>query len=290
MSPFFPSRIPGLYGEPAAFGTTTVAVRGAAVDGHAINLVPAASLTVHLSEFFKTAQNQIDSDPGAFSFAAQGEAINAKLRRIGPQVTLLPTEEFSVARRLVAQPTEAPDALEIPDVLPGQYALQVSPRVGYLSSAVYGGVDVLHQPLLISLGGSGSPLELTLRDDGAHVDGSVEGPDTPAESAAYDNTPSFLRDRVGRHFQSPRYVYFVPTIGSAGQFREITSNIDDSFTEDQLPPGEYLALSFASEHPELSLGGPEIVSRFASYGQIFEAAPEQKLHLTLRVVPEEPEK
>jgi hypothetical protein len=267
------------YGKPLAYGTTTLVVRGAAVDGPALNLLPTSSVAVHLSEFFKSARSAPEDQSDGNSLV--------HARRNNPQVILVPTEEFSSTRTLVAQSGAEPDSLEIPDVVPGQYALQVSPRSGYLFSAVYGGVDVLHEPLLISLG-PGYPLELTLRDDGARIDGTMEDSANATDSRRYNNVPPFLRGGVPS-FRPPRFVYFVPTIGSSGQFRATGTGPDSTFTVEQLPPGEYLALIFASQHPELRFGGAEIVSQFASYGQIFQAAPEQKLRLTLKVVPDEAE-
>ncbi len=46
--------------------------------------------------------------------------------------------------------------------------------MGYVAAVSSGGVDLLHNPLVVPPGGTSSPIEITLRDDGGTVEGAIE--------------------------------------------------------------------------------------------------------------------
>jgi hypothetical protein len=117
----------------------------------------------------------------------------------------------------------------------------------------------LHEPLVVGSGGLSSPIEVTLRDDGAATDGKVEG---GAQS----------------------YVYFLPVDGSSGQFRATYSTPDGSFSQEQLPPGTYLVLAFDSLQEDLAYANQEGLRNFESQGQIIRVAAGQKEHLRLKII------
>jgi hypothetical protein len=63
-------------------------------------------------------------------------------------------------------------------VEPGMYDVESNPNgSAYVASVTSGGVDLLHQPLVIAEGAEPQPIEVLLRDDGASLNGSVQFPD-----------------------------------------------------------------------------------------------------------------
>src|SRR5260370_42618746 len=82
---------------------------------------------------------------------------------------LTPIEEFGSAEVGVSRPVEGSTEhrLVIQTVHPGRYRVRVESAVGFAASVLYGGTDLLHEPLVVGSGGLSSPIEVTLRDDGA---------------------------------------------------------------------------------------------------------------------------
>jgi len=104
-----------------------------------------------------------------------------------------------------------------------------------------------------------SPIEVTLRDDGAEVDGKSEG-------------------------ATQYYVYFLPVGETLGKYRTMASNPDGSFTAAQLPPGSYLVLAFDSAQADLAYTNQEVLKNFESQGQIIHLTAGQKEHLRLKII------
>jgi hypothetical protein len=265
-------------GAPGASGATNFSVRGATIEGPALNLVPNTVLTVNVKELLSV-QN------GSTTINKDGSSItqtwNGNL-----QVVLDPMDEFSAARERASGPAEGdvPGVLEIPDVVPGRYRVRVRPIVGYASAMVQGGSDLIRQPLVVGPGGAGSPIEITVRDDGAEVEGTIED-GSPADSASAEN--GYVGQGQGQGKRPQCFVYFLPTGGSSGQYREMISDSDGVFVERQLPPGQYLVLAFAEKQTELSLDSWEMVSRLESLGQVIRADAGQKIQVRVKMIPEE---
>jgi hypothetical protein len=258
-------------GQPGSTGILNFSVRGAPVEGPAVNLIPNASLTVNVREEFSSGQSVFGEDSEE---PAQGTL--SKLRRINLQVMLMPLEDFGSAQGGVSQPMEGvrEQALVIPNVSPGRYRVRVEPGVGFAASVLSGGTDLLRQPLVVGMGGPSSPIEVTLRDDGAEVTGTVEDP------AKTDRRPGQTFD-----FSIQYHVYFVPLGGSAGQFRQTIGGPDGSFTQMQLPPGDYRVLAFDRPQEDLAYASEEALRKFESKAQVIHVTPGQKEHLQLKLIP-----
>ncbi len=93
------------------------------------------------------------------------------------------------------------DSLAIEGVQPGRYWVRTNSSRGFVASITSGTTDLQRQPLIVGLGGSSSPIEVTMRDAGADVDGTIDGVATSLNgtmrwlAASPDNSP---------------HVYFVP--------------------------------------------------------------------------------
>ena len=246
------------HGQPGSTGILNFSVAGAPYEGTPLSLIPNTSLTVNVTEEFKSAQWA--ANQGA-SKSADGSSNPAGIRNLNVQVTLAPMDEFGsgeggAAQRLEGNPE---NTLIIPNVRPGRYHVRAETGAGFAASILCGGTDLMHEALVVGLGGVSSPIEVTLRDDGAEVDGKAEG-------------------------ATQGYLYFLPVGESSGQYRTMTSNSDGSFTVAQLPPGSYLVLAFDSAQADLAYTNQEVLKNFESQGQIIHVAAGQKEHLRLKVI------
>jgi hypothetical protein len=124
------------------------------------------------------------------------------------------------------------------------------------------------------LGGADSPIEVTLRDDGVEVRGTVE-----------DATKTNRRPDQRQEFSTQYYVYFVPVGGSTGQFRQTMGGPDGSFTQVQLPPGAYRVLAFDRAQEDLAYANEEALRKFDSKAQVIHVTAGQKERLRLKVIP-----
>jgi hypothetical protein len=246
-------------GQTGSTGMANFTVSGGPSEGPAINLIPNASLTVTVREEFQSGQSAIGESTGG---ADEGLLNNARQRRrVDVEVVLMPDEEFGSGGAAASEPVENSQeyALVIPNVRPGRYRVHVQNAAGYAASVLMGGSDLLRQPLVVGIGGSSTPIEITLRDDGAEVDGQVE------EAA-------------------PSHIYLLPVGESGGQFRETMSTPDGSFALSQVPPGSYCVLAFDRQQDGLAYNDAEVMRKLESKGEVIEVDAGQKQHLRLKII------
>jgi hypothetical protein len=258
--------------QPGSTGILNFSVRGALLELPPLNLIPNSSLTVNVREQLSSGQSAFDESPeqliGNLSSAAPRRTANV-------QVTLTPTEDFGADGGGTSQLMEGnrEHALSIPNVRPGRYHVHAETGVGYVASVLSGGTDLLREHLEVGMGGSSSPIELTLRDDGAEVTGTFED---PANS-------NIARDQSGEG-RPQAYLYFLPLAGSSGQFREVIGAPDGTFSEEQLPPGSYLVVAFEQQHDDLVSANQETLHKLESQGQVIHVRAGQKERLRLKII------
>jgi hypothetical protein len=117
----------------------------------------------------------------------------------------------------------------------------------------------MRQPLVVGLGGASQPMEITLRDDGAEVDGKVEE-------------------------ASEGHIYLLPLEQDSGEFREINTGLDGSFGLGQVPPGTYRVLAFDTRQNDLAYNDVEAMRKFESKGEVVHLEAGQKEHLKLKLI------
>jgi hypothetical protein len=257
------------YGPTSAAGMSNFSVQGTAVQGAGLNMVPNATAVVNVKESFRNAATPSPQVGISRGIGQSGPAL---------QLELDPAEDFALAVQRNSLPVgDSPNTLEISGIAPGKYTVRVSPAQGYAASVLYGGVELLRQPLVVGLGGMSSPIEVTLRDDGAQVQGEIEDDKAVAPVAASEAAAT----------KQSRFVYFVPMPGSTGQYRQTASNSQGAFSESQLPPGDYLVLAFSESDPNLRWSFPDAVAKYSGVGQVISVAPEQKLQLRLKAIAED---
>jgi hypothetical protein len=244
-------------GPSGATGLLNFSIRGGPSKGSALTLIPNTLLTATVKEEFNSGQ----AASAVINMAPLAGASNFAPRRIEVQVTLMPVGEFGSGEAAVSQPVEnsQDNALAIPNVRPGRYRVHVATPIGFAASIVSGGTDLLRQPLVVGFGGSSSPMEITLRDDGAEVDGQAEE-------------------------ATECHVYFVPLAEDSGQFREANTTREGSFSLAQLPPGTYRVLAFDSPQNDLAFADAEAMRKLESKGQVIHVDAGQKEHLRLKII------
>jgi hypothetical protein len=262
------------YGPNAMTGISNLTVRGAAAEGPALRLLPNSSITVSVQEEF---QHQETMAQGPMSVGGVHFISGNGQRRSYPQVILLPIEEFGFAPGASLRQPKGPDddsPLVIENVQPGRYRVLVNTAFGYASSITSGGTDLQRQPLVVALGGATPPIEITVRDDGAEVEGTMEGTSTRGGPGAGFRS-------LG---QSQGNVYFVPMVDSGGQFREAWVSPDGTFRLQQLPPGVYRVLAFDHQQPDLEYASEEALGKYESKAQVIRVVAGQKAHLQLPLI------
>ncbi len=254
-----PSRVTGL---------ETLIVKGAPGDGRTIDgplmtLVPNASIPVYVREEFTSAAR----DDG-----------NAALRKPHDYLSMAleSADDFGMGADVpLRNPTGSGDgSLAIEGAPPGRYWVRVQSSRGYPASIRSGNLDLLHQPLVVGLGGGVSPIEITMRDDTAEINGTVEGMTPPAPGAA----------RVPGPGQSRTHVYYIPVADSSGRFAEISVRPDGSFVSLGLAPGTYRVLAFDQVQAEIEYRNPEAMRAYDSKGQVVRVAGGQKEHVQLQLI------
>ena len=267
------------YGLTAMSGSLNISVKGAAVEGARVAFMPAASIPVNVKEEFTAGK---EGNLPSFTIDTRGMRRNQRQPKLN--VNLESADDFVEGRNVGQRPASGSDdgSLVLDNVLPGRYWVRSYSFRGFVASISSGEIDLLHQPLVVA-GGSSSPIEITLRDDTAEIDGTVEGAATSSGLAG--GLPS---GSDGGFFQSmaasSTHVYCVPLPDSSGEFRDVWVGPDGKFGQQELPPGTYRMLAFDHPQPELEYRDPEAMRAYEAKGQVVRLVGGQKEHLHLQLV------
>jgi len=254
------------FGPNGASGMLNISVKSAAVEGARMTLVPNGSISVSVKDEF-TATEDTTRPP---MIVGRGGNVQGPARYLN--LHLEAVDDFGQERTAYMRPRSAEDdSLVIEGVQPGRYWVRTNASRGFVASITAGTTDLRHQPLTVGLGGSSSPIEVTMRDGGADVDGTIDGVATSLNEggASADNSP---------------HVYFVPLADSSGEFRDVWVNGEGKFGPQQLAPGSYLALAFDRPQPELEYGNAEPMRAYEDKAQLIRVTAGQKDHLHLQLI------
>ena len=257
--------------QNSASGQLSLTVNGAPAEGPGLTLIPNSSIPVHVTEQFAAtdSNSRMTWNSGGHSFQVHGPRqylnINAES-----------ADDFGGRGASLRPPTGAnDDSLVLENLPPGRYWLRASSSRGYVASATMGGVDLLRDPMVVDTGSS-APIEITMRDDTAELDGTVAGITPPAITESSSST--FTR-------QSPQaWVYCVPAPDSPGQFQQIWISPDGKFNSTAMPPGVYRILAFANQQPNLPYRDAEAMRAYESKGQVVHLSAGQKASVQLQMI------
>jgi hypothetical protein len=126
----------------------------------------------------------------------------------------------------------------------------------------------LRRPLTVGRGET-LAVEVTLRDDGAKIAGTIEGLDGSAVAEA--------SGRVEAPFgEAAAYVYCVPLPESSGQFRQAQATRDGKFELQQVAPGSYRVMAFAHPQNDMEYHNSEAMRAYDAMGQVIRVSAGQK--------------
>lgn len=152
-----------------------------------------------------------------------------------------------------------PGPLETEYLRPGNYWVHSQIRIGFCEAAfTAGGANLAREPVVMGLGGSAAPMDLTVRDDCASLQLSL--PETQATIAAGEE-PFFT-------------VYAVPDFDSTANVQPVTlrASTGGTFTLDGLTPGNYHVYTFAGA-VQLAYRNREALAALKNAGQPITLGP-----------------
>jgi len=252
-----------MFGPISASGAANIAVAGAPVEGPGMTLTGNSSISLHVKEEFGAMDWR-----GAGSMMIEGRTIRLHGPRLYLQVRAEAADDFEQHRGGSIRPPTGPndDSLVIENLASGRYWLRLSSSRGYVAAATMGGVDLLHEPLVIAAGSS-TAIEITMRDDNAEINGTVAG----GTAGAMTNLSS-------------AYVYCVPLPDSQGQFQPLEVSSEGNFGSQMMAPGTYRVIAFKSPQPNLPYRDAEAMRAYETKGQIVHLSPGQKTTLQLQII------
>ncbi len=254
------------YGPNSVSGSVSIRVADAPVQGPTLVLAPNSNIPIEVKEEFSDSSSNSSGtwSDGKHTYALRGP-------RLYLQARLESLDEMEPHGAALRPPTPPDDqSLALEGVPPGRYWLRVSTSRGYIASATMGSLDLLHQPFTVS-SGSSAAIEITMRDDGGELDGTI--------SAAGQQT-SAADSGLG-----PRaFVYCVPLPESAGQFQPLVVSEDGKFNAQMMAPGDYRILAFSVPQPNLPYRDAEAMKQYESQGQVVHLSAGQKTTVQLQNV------
>lgn len=156
----------------------------------------------------------------------------------------------------------APGRIE--DVAPATYSVEVTTQFpGYVSDLRCGAVDLLQDDLTIAPGASLRPIEVTVRDDGADLDGTVTENGRPARADVVIFSPDFPKRSLLIHANR------------------------GPFSAQNIPPGRYFMFAL-DDAGDLEFKNPKAVEQYLSHATSVTLGPRDKSTARLEIhAPEE---
>ena len=271
------------YGQPLSNGTLNIAVRGGPVTGPPMIMTPNGSIQVNLHEEFTL--NETAGQSGVRDTSGNVMTGIRRVRGRYVNVTLQPVEDFGLERDASLRPPIGPkdESLIIEGVHPGRYWVRVDSGFGfaYPSTVTSGGIDLLRQPLVVAPGGAPA-IEITMRNDTAALEGTIEGLEVSPAKASASGLAGGEAYPGGLGVSG--YVYCIPLPDSSGQFTQGSVNQNGEFAIPKLAPGAYRMLAFRRQQPELEYRDPEAMRAYDSKGLVVRLVPGQEEHLRLALI------
>jgi hypothetical protein len=259
------------FGQEVASGSVNLVVEGAPSVGPTMTLTRNSSIDVHVTEEFLS--KPLDERSAFWSTGKHTYAVRGP--RLYLNVAVEAVDDFEPQKTGAVRPPTKPDddSLVLENVAPGRYWLRLTSSRGYVASATMGTLDLLHEPLVVGPGSSGS-IEITVRDDGAEIEGTVAG----GTSAHVTNSSAPMVQ------EAMAYVYCIPEPDSAGQFQQIWVFRDGKFTSQMTAPGSYRVLAFSRPQPNLPYRDVDAMRDYDTKGQTIHLVAGQKASLQLQVI------
>jgi uncharacterized lipoprotein YajG len=261
------------FGQNSASGAVHLSVAGGPAEGPSLNLTPNSSINVHVIEEFTATDAQ-----GSGTWNVGGHSIRVHGPRLYLQISAETADDFGPQGNASLRPPTGAndDSLVLENLAPGRYWLRLRSSRGYVAAATMGGVDVLHEPLMVAPGSS-TPIEITMRDDTAELDGTLAG---------FASRPTMTDSSLSSRFSPPQaWVYCIPLADSPGQFEQLWISPDGKFNSPAMAPGTYRVVAFKSQQPNLPYRDAEAMRAYQSKGQIVHLSAGQKVNVQFQAIP-----
>lgn len=247
------------YGENGGAGALDFSVNGGPAQGPSVTLAPNSLIGVRLTDERTKADNTLAQGPR--------NLLNAM------NITFVSTDGFGQVNYMRLRPPLSPEdeTLVFGDLHPGSYRVRSRCQPwGYVASLSSGGTNLLQQPVVVGIGAAVPGLEITIRDDGAMVTGSL------------DNWPPPGRREQANNFSgSVPTVVLLPAVDGPGQFCQAWASPNGDFSFQQVAPGEYLALAFDHLPEDLEYDTAEAIKKLEPKGKRIRLVVDQKEHVQL---------
>jgi hypothetical protein len=253
------------YGQDSANGEVSLRVAGAPVEISPLTLIRNSSVTLEVQKAFTQSGTGFTANGGNSRHSYVGRGPQLYLYpRLEPADDFVPWSGGSVPGP--GSPNDG--SIVIQNVPPGRYWLRLNPGYGYVASATMGGIDLLHQPFDVG-SGSNIPIEITMRDDTATLQGSI----TNAASQASTSVSA--------------WVYCVPLADGPGRFEQGSVSSDGKFNFSGMAPGSYRVMAFASPQPGIPYRDAEAMRAYDTKGQVIHLAAGQNASVQLQIIADE---
>ena len=258
------------YGNNSVAGSVHLAVASTPAEGSTLTLIPSTSISVRVTEEFTSA----DSDNSTSMFSAGGKTFRMQGPRSYLQIGAESADDLRQGGGSLRPPTGPNDeSLVLENLTPGRYWLRLNSSRGYVAAATMGGVDLLRQPLIVG-GGSSAPVEVTMRDDNAELEGTVSG--VANGPGMGDATPSSTS-------RQQLWVYCVPLPDSPGRFQQVWVAADGKFTAAAMAPGAYRVLAFKNLQVNIPYRDAEAMRTYENKGPVVHLSAGQKTNVQLQI-------
>jgi hypothetical protein len=258
------------YGQNAVTGATSITVANRPAIGPPLSVVANSSIQVNIRKDL----SGIDATKRQGIVDSSGTSA---------QVWLTSAEDFSEMRGMTYYAQGEP--LKIAGVAPGRYWVQVRVFGGYAATVGSGGIDLLREPLIVPVGASVPPIDITLRYDTGELQAKLEG-----VKERTGNSPNMTitgsTGSVANLMQGGLSIYCLPLDGYRSPEMSQVNVMNGEANWMQLPPGRYLVLAFSSPR-ELEYRNQEAMEKYDSLGQVVKVVAGQKAQTKVRVIENE---
>jgi Carboxypeptidase regulatory-like domain len=236
-----------------------------------LHLLPNLSIPVR----FRVEQTRSDSSaPDVQIFVSGGRAQGLQRLQGMPspaRVELTPQNEAFSQQRRFSQAEEKDSSIEIPNVPPGVYSVQIFPTGPYyVESARSGSLNLLEQNLTVAPGSAVEPIAIVLRDDFASLEGSV--------ALGAENASAMV---IAIPEGGQQQIRNVDIVRPSASFDALRSGA--VFEMPQLAPGTYKVLA-VDRADDFEYGNPEVLQKYASKGREISLLPNQQAKIELELV------
>jgi hypothetical protein len=237
-------------GKTSSYGRLDFQVAGGPVLGLSLVESPLRPIQVEIQKEFTGDKNGVVQTVGLGGSAGDtGPGMNMSL-------VPLDSNTFQSGGAVQAVPGSADHNLfEMNDVAPGTYRVQTFAFQGYVASIRSGAVDLARDPLVVGAGDTTPPIEVTLRDDGGSIRGTVR------TGALGSSVPG---QDVGE--TSMVYAYAIPQFANPAQIPMSVSSGGSAVVFGNLAPGPYRVVAF-DQPQEIDMEDQQALARLTGGGQ-----------------------